>query len=91
MRGRSVEYSLALDRPIDMMPPIWPCALRLIQTKKPMMIAPYKRNGSSEASQLLVVLEKLRLFLTLACSLTAMLSGRGWGPDTEYLVPFLSV
>ena len=52
MPGRSVEYVFALDRPMDMIPPIWLCALRCIQTKIPMMKRMGRRMGSSEVSQL---------------------------------------
>ena len=36
MPGRSVEYIFAFDRPIDMMPVIWPWARRWSQMKKMM-------------------------------------------------------
>ena len=52
MPGRSVVYVFARDRPIDMMPPIWPCARRCIQTKKPMSSTIGSSSGSSVAQML---------------------------------------
>ncbi len=46
MRGRSVVYSLARDRPIDMIPDIWPCARRLIQKKMPTKATRMRMVGS---------------------------------------------
>src|SRR6202011_3578887 len=88
--GRSVVYTLALDRPIDMIPDIWPWARRLIHRKKPMIRAPYSRKGSNDAKRLLVVLTNLRS-LTLSFRSVTWVSGRGCGPLAVNLWPVRSV
>ena len=45
MPGRSVEYVLAFERPIDMIPPIWLCARRCMNQKKATKMATGIRNG----------------------------------------------
>ncbi len=39
VEGRSAEYSLAFDRPIDMIDPICPLARRIMNRRIPMKIA----------------------------------------------------
>ena len=52
MPGRSVEYVFAFERPIDMIPPIWLCARRCMNQKKPTRITIGSRNGSRLMNQL---------------------------------------
>ena len=55
MRGRSVVYTLALDRPIDMIPLICPWARRVIQTISRRTMAPQMIQGSQVARALVVL------------------------------------
>ena len=46
-----MEYVLAFERPIDMIPPIWLCARRCMNQKKPTKITIGIRNGSRLMNQ----------------------------------------
>ncbi len=47
-----MEYVLAFERPIDMIPPIWLWARRCMNQKKPTRITIGSRNGSRLMNQL---------------------------------------
>ena len=73
---------------MDMMPPIWPCWRRAIQTKRPISSSTGSSSGSQVSSKPADGVENL---MPLAVSRLASASGSGVGPVVVTLSPLVRV